>query len=115
MSGNKTLRKIVQEKFPTAEVQPLTDIQSPMRRSAIQRKAPGLQVMQSKVMAEKFDSARPPQKAKARVAAARKKSKKSSGPSGVMVVSPKNADGFSRRQGSKAVIVSRGKVIALQG
>lgn len=45
--------------------------------------------------------------------ALRKAAKK--GPSGIVYVAPKNADGLGSRGKAKAVVVSHGKVIAVQG
>jgi hypothetical protein len=37
------------------------------------------------------------------------------GPSGIVYVTPKNSDGLAVRSNAKAVVVSHGKVIAVQG
>lgn len=70
-------------------------------------KVASLKVMQKKV-AEKKGPADAPVKKKLRAPA-------KGGPSGVAYIAPKNADGLSGRTRSKAVIVSHGKVVAVQG
>lgn len=110
------LQKIVLQEFPNSKVIPTTDTgTNPVRdlgRGV--RRAVSLRQLKSHVLAQPTaDTA----SAKATSRPARKSSARKSqakGPSGVVTIMPSNADGTARRQ-AKTVIVSRGKVIALQG
>lgn len=112
------LQKIVLQEFPNSKVIPTTDTgTNPVRdlgRGV--RRAVSLRQLKSHILAQPTATAdtasakttsRPARKSSARKSQAK-------GPSGVVTIMPSNADGTARRQ-AKTVIVSRGKVIALQG
>ena len=114
----KTVKQIVKAQFPGSEVMELTDMVRPMTRKldAGIRKSPSLKELQKKLgRSAPLDNA---DSVSTRVALSvpdRKLKAKTEGCSGVGLISPKNTDGTSRRKNTKAVIVSGGRVIAIQG
>jgi hypothetical protein len=104
------LHKIVLKQFPDAKVVDLSDAgSSPARKqTAGLKKTVSLAQLKSAHVGG-ADAAQARSTASRRRASAKRK-----GPSGVVMIAPKNADANARRQ-AKAVIVSHGKVIALQG
>jgi hypothetical protein len=105
MSNKAQVQEIVKKALPGVQIVQTLEA-APTRGADLKRvhKAPKLDVMQRKVT-KGAEAA----KLKPATAAAKKQ------PSGVVMVAPKNADGPASRRKAKAVIVSRGKVIAVQG
>lgn len=115
MEKKVTIQQIVQEKFPDADVMLTADTGATTSRhtDASARKAPSIRDIkkrlgiQQAVAASVTDAVTGP-------ATARRKAAVKKGPSGIARLLPKNTDGGTRRF-TKTVIVSKGKVIALQG
>lgn len=110
MSDKVQVETIVKKAFPGARI--VETLQEAATRSGDLRrgvhKAPKLDVMQRKVgqkraAAGAADAERPALKPAGK------------GASGIVLVAPKNTDGAASRRKAKAVVVSRGKVIAVQG
>jgi hypothetical protein len=121
MGKKPTIEEIVKRKFPGTQVMVTTDAGAKAGRSAgaFSRKAPnigdlkkrlGIKQQAPSVAADVAATGAARRRAASK--AARPAAKK--GPSGIVRVMPRTADGGTRRF-TKTVIVSKGKVIALQG
>jgi len=111
----KTLQQIVKDKFPGVKIVPATDAPTSRDFHGI-RSVAGLGKMKAKLSLGQSSLGSADSVTGTFVVAAPKKiSAGKSGPSGMVMIAPKNSDAYNRRQNSKAVIVSHGKVIAVQG
>lgn len=110
------LQKIVLKQFPNSKVVSITDTTANPARDVEMSVKKALPLNQLKAHLAANKSAISDITAAAS-SAARKPSRsvsRKAGPSGIVTIAPNNADGTARRQ-AKTVVVSRGKVIALQG
>ncbi len=111
---NAALRKLVLRQYPNAKVVDLADtVANPARKTnSGVMKTTSLQKLKSAHLKDATPGI--PSVSAIKAARPADTAAKRKGPSGVVMVTPKNTDSSLPRR-AKAVIVSRGKVIALQG
>ena len=109
----KTIEQVIKEKYPHSDVRVLTDSHWDRTKSLPNvRKAAPVRSRQAAALAKGEGVVKRYSTSKRKIY---RKAAKAKGPTGVVMVEPKNTDGLGARRNAKAVIVSNGKIIAVQG